>query len=75
MHSMDISIIFLKIWEKTPQGLSQENIVYIEYFHIEIFIYFHINESSQCALGRKEFFLSISIFLVDFFAFLRKIFT
>lgn len=44
--------------------------MYIEYFHIEIFIYFHINESSQCALGRKDFFfLSISIFLVDFLHF------
>lgn len=66
-HSMDISIIFCRIGRKPPEGLSQENIVYIEYFHIEIFIYFHINESSQCALGRI-FFIRISIFLVDFFA-------
>lgn len=41
--------------EKTPHGLSQENIVYIEYFHIEIFIYFHNNESCQCALAKSFF--------------------
>lgn len=66
---------------RTPfQGLSQEQIVYIKYFHIEIFIYFHINESSQCALGRK-FFCFLEVFLysswifvfVFFFGFLRII--
>lgn len=59
---------------ETPQGLSQEIIVYIEYFHIEIFIYFHINESSQCALGRKKFFKHFYI-PCGFFCFLRIIST
>lgn len=60
----------LQNWEKTPQGLSQENIVYIEYFHIEILIYFHINESSQCALAEKEFFKAF-LYSSWIFCFLR----
>lgn len=70
-NSMDISI-FLWSWEKTPHGLSQ--VVYIEYFHIEIFIYFDINESSQCALGWRNFLKHFYI-PCGFFAFLRILFT
>lgn len=66
-NSMDISIIFWRNGRKPPQG--QKNIVYIKYFSYWKKIYFYINESSQCALAKKNFFKSISIFLVDFFLF------
>lgn len=59
----------LQNWKQTSQGLSQENIVYIEYFHIEIFIYFPIDESSQCAFGRKKIFKHFYIPLGFFFPF------
>uniref|UniRef100_A0A8D3DXW3 THO complex subunit 2 n=1 Tax=Scophthalmus maximus TaxID=52904 RepID=A0A8D3DXW3_SCOMX len=70
-HSMDISIIFCRIGRKPPQGLSQKNVVYIEYFHIRISIYFPINESSQCAFGRKKFFKHFYIPCGFFLLFLR----
>lgn len=33
--------VFLEPWGIKPQGLSQGDVVHIEYFHIEILIYFH----------------------------------
>lgn len=65
-RSMDISRMFC-IGRKLPKDLAKRKL-YIEYFPIEVFIYFPIDESSQCALGRK-YFVHVSIFLVDIFFF------
>lgn len=49
--------------------------MYIEYFHIEIFAYFHINESSHCAFWRKKAFLKHFYISCGVFCFLRIIIT
>uniref|UniRef100_A0A668AWI4 THO complex subunit 2 n=1 Tax=Myripristis murdjan TaxID=586833 RepID=A0A668AWI4_9TELE len=71
-HSMDINVKFCGIGGENLQGLSQENNVNNDYFHIEIFLYFHINESCPSALGRKKFFFMHLYIPRVFFAFGEK---